>query len=423
MTDDTLIFTPEALAAMAVAPGDQAIAALDEGRPGDARAIAEATIDAHFVTRDIYVFWNAMTTEYIRREFGEAALAEALVASLRTIVRPYAELFRNGVSREAVTSIAQLVRMDAGQLEGAEEDAVKIVLTSQNWNGAQVAALPMPLPDSKQVLDVVERLCVDWLGYPAFTFEGGADGEPLRTVIWKDPLDVPQAAFDRLGVVRDVARIGAAFAVSGMLLFDQDELEEMRLQTHALAVRAIDAGDDVRARRQLHLSKTEWYPGHHFLRDWVTAQGSWIHEHHGVEHVWNSVEEGYNRPIMATMLADLKQMSFEEQVPMLAGLFHQHAMKYELTETEDKFVFHTTPCGSGGRLVDEGAYAAPKNFATVRGPGLESFGLEERVVSSTNRNFENRQGPRTRTHLASPATVAASAIVGALADVRQLPPA
>ncbi len=41
-----------------------------------------------------------------------------------------------------------------------------------------------------------------------------------------------------------------------------------------------------------------------------------------------------------------------------------------------------------------------------------------RVISSTNRNFENRQGPRTRTHLASPATVAASAVAGRIADPR-----
>jgi 3-isopropylmalate/(R)-2-methylmalate dehydratase large subunit len=52
--------------------------------------------------------------------------------------------------------------------------------------------------------------------------------------------------------------------------------------------------------------------------------------------------------------------------------------------------------------------------------GGENFGLEQRVVSSTNRNFENRQGPRTRTHLASPVTVAASAINGYLTDVRKL---
>ena len=41
-----------------------------------------------------------------------------------------------------------------------------------------------------------------------------------------------------------------------------------------------------------------------------------------------------------------------------------------------------------------------------------------RVISSTNRNFENRQGPCTRTHLASPATVAASAVAGRIADPR-----
>ena len=43
-----------------------------------------------------------------------------------------------------------------------------------------------------------------------------------------------------------------------------------------------------------------------------------------------------------------------------------------------------------------------------------------RVISTTNRNFEGRQGPRTRTHLASPATVAASAVAGRIADVRKL---
>jgi 3-isopropylmalate/(R)-2-methylmalate dehydratase large subunit len=42
----------------------------------------------------------------------------------------------------------------------------------------------------------------------------------------------------------------------------------------------------------------------------------------------------------------------------------------------------------------------------------------ERCASSTNRNFEGRQGRGGRTHLMSPAMVAAAAIAGCLADVR-----
>ena len=51
--------------------------------------------------------------------------------------------------------------------------------------------------------------------------------------------------------------------------------------------------------------------------------------------------------------------------------------------------------------------------------GGESFGPRQRVISSTNRNFESRQGPQTRTHLASPETVAASALAGRIADPRR----
>jgi 3-isopropylmalate/(R)-2-methylmalate dehydratase large subunit len=44
----------------------------------------------------------------------------------------------------------------------------------------------------------------------------------------------------------------------------------------------------------------------------------------------------------------------------------------------------------------------------------------ERCASSTNRNFEGRQGRGGRTHLMSPAMVAAAAVAGHLTDVRTL---
>ena len=44
----------------------------------------------------------------------------------------------------------------------------------------------------------------------------------------------------------------------------------------------------------------------------------------------------------------------------------------------------------------------------------------ERCASTSNRNFEGRQGRLGRTHLMSPSMAAAAAVTGRLTDVREL---
>lgn len=53
--------------------------------------------------------------------------------------------------------------------------------------------------------------------------------------------------------------------------------------------------------------------------------------------------------------------------------------------------------------------------------GGETFPPQSRVVSSTNRNFEGRQGPGVRTHITNPAVVAASAVAGRICAPSDLP--
>src|SRR3546814_20445318 len=88
-------------------------------------------------------------------------------------------------------------------------------------------------------------------------------------------------------------------------------------------------------------------------------------------------------------------------------------------------------CAPGGRAICVPGSGAVKRAAEAEGiaatlveagfewrePGCsmcffaggESFGLRERVVSTTNRHFASRPGPATRTPITSPELVAASA--------------
>ena len=53
------------------------------------------------------------------------------------------------------------------------------------------------------------------------------------------------------------------------------------------------------------------------------------------------------------------------------------------------------------------------------GMNPDKLAPEQRCASTSNRNFEGRQGPRGRTHLVSPAMAAAAAIAGRFVDVRE----
>ncbi|MEP4545644.1 MAG: 3-isopropylmalate dehydratase large subunit [Saccharospirillum sp.] len=71
-------------------------------------------------------------------------------------------------------------------------------------------------------------------------------------------------------------------------------------------------------------------------------------------------------------------------------------------------------------FIDAGLEWRESGCSMCVGMNGDQLASGERCASSTNRNFKGRQGLGSRTHLMSPAMVAAAAVAGHLADVRPL---
>ncbi len=71
-------------------------------------------------------------------------------------------------------------------------------------------------------------------------------------------------------------------------------------------------------------------------------------------------------------------------------------------------------------FVDAGFEWRQAGCSMCLGMNPDKLTQGQRCASTSNRNFEGRQGPGGRTHLVSPAMAAAAAVTGALTDVREL---
>ena len=71
-------------------------------------------------------------------------------------------------------------------------------------------------------------------------------------------------------------------------------------------------------------------------------------------------------------------------------------------------------------LIEAGMDWRDPGCSMCLGMNPDQLAPGERAISTSNRNFEGRQGFKGRTHLASPAMAAAAAVAGRIVDVREL---
>lgn len=415
------IFSAAELKRLAVHPGDVASAALAAGEIATARALCAGSLDMHRDLGDGYWLWITKHQQHVIAHYGLETFHAMLPESIAPWLRPLAEQFRNGVTREAIGYLAQIWRMACPRFGPVHEDADRITIdlhggsdffrvTQDGTLWTSGGALSLDRVHATDGIDPVvpllstailhaEALMIDWLGYPPFTVEFDASAAPARLVVQKDPSAIPHRFFLRAGKVPDRRLIRGAVDAAGGLLFGRAELSAMAQQAMTKAVDAIDRGDLPRAIGWCQLSKGEWYPTHHILRDWITAQMGFVYTRYGADALYAAVGEGHTASQMEPMIKAVAAMDLRTQVEVLAAGFRQHAMRFRIEEHEDRFAFVTEPCGSGGRLIQEGAYAFPKNLPKIRERHKAGFYLEDFPVycthcPSTNEHVLTAGGPQ-----------------------------
>ena len=93
-----------------------------------------------------------------------------------------------------------------------------------------------------------------------------------------------------------------------------------------------------------------------------------------------------------------------------------------LTQAREPLIARTFEAMKGAKRVVMHLYnaTAPIMREVVLGMNEDQISAGERSASTSNRNFEGRQGAGGRTHLVSPAMAAAAAVTGHFVDVRSL---
>jgi hypothetical protein len=166
------------------------------------------------------------------------------------------------------------------------------------------------------------------------------------------------------------------FLMEGDRIFTQAELEEMGKRTRDLIDEAIDRGDLEKAKRLNHRMYAEFLAMHDLFRDWITGLLSYVYDNYGVEALDDSMKQAISS-WFKPMVELYEKADFRTKVNMLAMGLRGHLQPMEITEDDEKVCIRMIPCGTGERLIKDGAYEPPKNFSTVTGSHALTWGRPE----------------------------------------------
>lgn len=176
--------------------------------------------------------------------------------------------------------------------------------------------------------------------------------------------------------------------MSGKRLFTDEELKELGTRTVDSVIAAIDAGDSEKAKKLSRRMYKEFESMHDLYRDWTTSLMSFIYRSQGDQALYDSLEEGCGSWLKGVLELYDKTPDPKRRAQMLAAGLRGHLQPIEIEEDDEKFTFRMVPCGSGGRLINEGSYGPPKDFARVEKAQTITYGMENLPIYCAHCPFQ-----------------------------------
>jgi hypothetical protein len=182
--------------------------------------------------------------------------------------------------------------------------------------------------------------------------------------------------------------------------FSEEELERLSRPTMDRAIEAIDAGELEHARCLCDEMKHEWQMLHDLMASGVLDLVSFIQQRLGDDAVAEAWTEGMSRGWRRHHDA-IAALERRELVELLAATWRAHSCSgvgpnpgsFTITEDEEKVTFTMNPCGSGQRLVRNGAYDGLPNGGGTLEAHDWSYGRKGFPLYCTHCSFMNESLP------------------------------
>jgi hypothetical protein len=171
-------------------------------------------------------------------------------------------------------------------------------------------------------------------------------------------------------------------------LFNREELETMGKRTLDLLLEKLENGEINKAKTLTQQMYNEFLGMHDLYRDWLTHVFTFIGQHFGDDALREAMEEtvaGYTLRLGKRYAGKSKRRQIEM---LLAGL-RGHLQSFDIEEDNEKLTVTPNPCGSGGRLVNDGGYDPPCNFLKIKRPQPMTFNREDFPAYCAHCYFQN----------------------------------